>query len=826
MPKDIEPRSELDFDEASGLGFIRFFDSDGSLLDGSGGLDCLLSGFQHGQKQVRLSPRYADLLALVAEYGGRWMPRQGFAIREDGVPDLKRALQAYPQAIAPAETARARDIRADGKPLVIAQEVELGDDETLFRTAQFVGGNSAEKVPAEEVVRQSATKTWVRVGSRFYRRPELTDKEIEDAPRMHEAPLRGDDVPFFFAKQLAQLQQGGGRVLLGPRAAKASVVDSDWLPDLSVALNDQGRLKLGVTFRTGSFRITQGQVQASKRRAYIPVADGTWVRNDKATQATVTEALKRIPDMTEIPDALGYEAPAFTLPLIQETFAAVGTVNLAESAQAFRRKLEDFEQIERAQLPHGLKATLRPYQQSGYDWLTFLRRYGLRGVLADDMGLGKTLQALAIILAEMESGAREPALVVCPASVTNVWKAEIEKWCVGVLPWVLTGSNREAFFKTPWPRTIAITSYSMIARNADSFKQITWSYVVLDEAHRIKNPSAVSTKACKGLLSRHRLAVTGTPIQNRLIELWSIFDFLMPKYLGTATRFQREYEVPITSQQDQEAASRLRKRVDPFKLRRVKQQVAKDLPPLTQQVLQVAMVEPQQQMYDQIVRDTAPALIKQLKGGASSSIQVLEKLLRLRQVAAHPKLLDAELPLDDMSGKFESMKETLEDAVEDGQKVLVFSQWTSMANLITRYLDARNIKYAYLDGKTPTQKREAVVAGFQSPSGPQVMVLSLLAGGEGITLTEASIVILFDRWWNPALEDQAIARAHRIGQSVPVTAYILEAKGTIEERLADLLRRKKALSSEIISVDEAEKRISKDDLLTLLQEELTAAQAE
>jgi superfamily II DNA or RNA helicase len=820
MVDELNPRSEIVFDPSAGIGFVKFFAPDGTLLDGACGLDGLVSGFNWGGRRARFHRKFAPVLSVIAEHGGRWQPGRGFAIREEAYPDLKRAFAAFPEELTPAGPKHEPDFEVENQPVRLVQYVELRDEEMLEREASFASPRDGRKLPTDDVIRQASHGSWVRVGTTFYRRPDLSDEELQEVPNLSEHPLRGDAVPYFFARQLAELQRDG-RVVLGPRASAAKVDTNDWMPSLSVRVSDEGRLKLGLSYAAGEHVVSAGQARNAAHREYIPVAPATWVKNDKRKQADVARAMEAIPEI--VSDADGYEAPAFVLPIVQERFAPIGRLELAASAQQFRRQLEDFNQIESAPLPRGLKASLRPYQKAGYDWLYFLRRYGLRGVLADDMGLGKTLQTCAVLLAEFEAGAREPALVVCPASVVNVWKAEIERWCAGVTPVVVNSRSRE--LASPRPRTVAIASYNAITKGSQAFQSVHWSYVVLDEAHRIKNPDTSNSRVCKALVARHRLAVTGTPIQNRLLELWSLFDFLMPGYLGSATSFGREYEVPITHQKDVEAQERLRKRIGPFKLRRLKQQVASDLPPLSQQLVPVSMVEEQRKLYDQYVRRSAPGLIEELNAGRSSAMHVLEKLLRLRQIAAHPRLVDGASPIDQTSGKFEAMKEIVESALEDEQRVLVFSQWASMASIICEYLRGKGISYSYIDGKTPVSERAELTRQFQASGGPQVMVLSLLAGGEGITLTAASVVILFDRWWNPALEDQAIARAHRIGQSTPVSAYVLETKDSVEERLADLLCRKKALSDGVVSIDEAVKRVSREELLDLLRAELEAAEA-
>jgi SNF2 family DNA or RNA helicase len=597
------------------------------------------------------------------------------------------------------------------------------------------------------------------------------------------------------------------------------------MPDVAVDVRAD-RLQLDVGFKTGPHRVTyQAAVEAGNRR-YVPLAKDTWAKNDRAARRRVDEALDDIPNLKRDPHTGACEAPAYALPVLQEAFAALGSLSLSESARILLDKLHDFRQIDRVQPPVALKATLRSYQQHGLNWLCFLRKYGLSGILADDMGLGKTIQTLSAILACHETGQIDASLVVCPASVTAVWKQEVERWCEGVKPVILTAHNRDKYMRDFPPRTVAIASYAMVARSADQLGQRVWNYLVLDEAHRVKNHTTASAKACKALLARHKLAVTGTPIQNRLQDVWSLYDSIMPGHLGKdVASFQRRFGTPIEKQKDEAAADRLRKRIDPFKLRRLKTEVAADLPSLHQQVLSVNLLPAQRTLYRDLVHQIIPEGIEALRdpGRRGSPLVALESLLRLRQVCAHPKLLDRSLPLLGTSAKFDELRDLLDDLLRAKHKTLVFTQWKQMGDLICEHLRDEQIPHGMLDGSVPTERRAALVRDFQRKDGPPVLVVSLLAGGEGITLTEADTVIMYDRWWNPAVEDQAIARAHRIGQQRPVSAYILESKNTIEQRLATMLGAKKGLAEDLIHVDAAEKRIDRDDLLAVLQDELRSA---
>ena len=809
----------MSYDAQQGMLYVALRDRDGNDVDGSRGVDALVGKFDHRGKTVRLPAATAELLAQIAEHGGRWQPGRGFAVRDDDVPDILHAFRTL--AAGPIESPEVKALTIDERPIALAELVELDGDERLRRTVAFRDATGTRDIPAAIVTKQSG-RAWIRTEHGFFGRPKLTKAELEQTPAAPQT-LSGDDVPYFLAKQIVEAQRQGRNVILGPRAANAHIASGDWLPEVAVEVTDD-RLHLDVAFKAGDVRVPwQAAIDAGNRR-YVPLANDTWAKNDRAARKRVEQALDEIPELKRDPQTGRCEAPAYALPVVQETFATFGTLNLSESARVLRDQLLDFRRIERVAPPRSLRATLREYQQHGLNWLCFLRKYGLAGILADDMGLGKTVQTLAAILAAHEAGQLDASLVVCPASVIGVWEQEIARWCDGVKPVVLTSQNRTAYMRDFPPRTIGIASYASVARNAEQFGEKVWNYVVLDEAHRVKNHTTATAKACKSLLARHKLAVTGTPIQNRLRDVWAVFDSILPGHLGdNVGAFEKSFGTPIEKHDDEAAAARLRKRIDPFKLRRLKTEVAKDLPPLNQQVRAVRMLDEQQQLYRDLVQEIVPAGIEALRN-RGGPLDVLEKLLRLRQICAHPKLLDKTLPLYGSSAKFDELRDLLEECLEAEHKVLVFTQWKQMADLIREHLAAEQIAHGMLDGSVPADARAALVKNFQRADGPPVLIVSLLAGGEGITLTQADTVIMYDRWWNPAIEDQAIARAHRIGQQRPVTAYILETRGTIEQRLAAMLASKKELAADLIHVDAAEKRITRDDLLAVLLAELDAVE--
>lgn len=450
-----------------------------------------------------------------------------------------------------------------------------------------------------------------------------------------------------------------------------------------------------------------------------------------------------------------------------------------------------------------LESVLRPYQKQGVAWLQFLRENGFGGILADEMGLGKTLQTLAFlrVVREKEPGAA-PMLIVCPTSLVFNWLAEAKKFTPELKVLALHGPERHAAFAQINESDIVITSYALARRDADRYREFEFDTVVLDEAQHIKNRQTQNAQAVKAVKSKHRLVLTGTPLENSVLDLWSIFDFLMPGYLGTAKDFRERYELPIAKARDASAQQRLARRLRPFLLRRLKKDVAADLPARIEQVSFAELTPEQRGVYQQVIEASRKEVLEAVgaQGLAKSRIVVLTALLRLRQVCCDLRLLNLDnIDPATASGKLEMFAELLEEAIDGGHRVLVFSQFVKMLALLKEKLAAEGMEFCYLDGSTTN--RGAVVERFQNSTIP-VFLISLKAGGVGLNLTGADTVIHFDPWWNPAVEDQATDRAHRIGQSKVVTSYKLITRDTVEEKILLLQNRKREIIRSTISGDE------------------------
>ncbi|MGL6161903.1 DEAD/DEAH box helicase [Microbulbifer sp.] len=490
-----------------------------------------------------------------------------------------------------------------------------------------------------------------------------------------------------------------------------------------------------------------------------------------------------------------------------------------EERRALARQLKNLKGVEAVAPPQGLNAELRHYQQEGLNWLGFLHRFRFGGILADDMGLGKTLQTLAFILHLKESGELpEAALIVAPTSLLGNWLHEAEKFTPGLRAVVSHGTDRKPKLRKLADYDLVITSYALAQRDAEILAPYPFSLLVLDEAQAIKNPRAKVSQALRNYSAAQRLCLTGTPLENHLGEFWAQFDFLMPGLLGNDKSFNRLYRNPIEKHGEETRQRQLRNRTAPFMLRRTKGQVAGELPPKTEIVQSVTLGSGQQKLY-QTVRASMEKEVRKLlqnKGLAKSHIQVLDALLKLRQICCDPALVKIPSAVKvKQSAKLEALLEMLEEMLAEGRKILLFSQFTSMLSIVERELDRRGIAHSKLTGRT--RKRDEAIDRFQSGEVP-LFLISLKAGGFGLNLTAADTVIHYDPWWNPAAENQATDRAHRIGQQKAVFVYKLIAEGTIEERIQELQQRKQSLADALLSGEgSALSRLNGEEILELFR---------
>ncbi len=468
----------------------------------------------------------------------------------------------------------------------------------------------------------------------------------------------------------------------------------------------------------------------------------------------------------------------------------------------------------------GLKLELRPYQLQGVGWLQYLREQHLAGILADDMGLGKTAQVLAHLLIEKHAGRLDgPALVVMPTSLVANWQAESNRIAPGLRVLTLQGSERSRHFGRIASHDVVFTTYPLLWRDIATLRAQPWHLLILDEAQMVKNAGSRAAGALRDLQARHRLCVTGTPLENHLGELWAHFDFLMPGFLGDARSFSQQWRKPIESGGETLRAQLLAQRVRPFILRRRKQDVATELPPKTEVILRVTLQGQQRDLYEsvRVAADEQVRKVLKRQGFAGAQIAILDALLKLRQVCCDPRLVKGEnTPSTRERAKIEMLQGMLPELVAEGRRMLIFSQFTEMLSLVELELIDLGLPYLMLTGDTAPSQRGEVVRQFQAKAVP-ILLLSLKAGGVGLNLTAADTVIHLDPWWNPAVEQQATDRAHRIGQDQPVFVYKLVVEGSIEEKMLALQARKAALADGVLGTDPATaSKFSVDDLHGLL----------
>ena len=483
------------------------------------------------------------------------------------------------------------------------------------------------------------------------------------------------------------------------------------------------------------------------------------------------------------------------------------------------QKLTDFETLEEIDLPQNFIGNLRPYQKAGYNWFHFLKNYHFGGCLADDMGLGKTIQALALLQKHKEdteaAGSKSTSLIIMPTSLIYNWLNEAKKFTPQLRLMVHTGAFR---YKSPevfGNYDVIVTTYGISRIDIELFTSFFFDYVILDESQNIKNPSSKSYQAVRQLKSRFKLILSGTPVENSVNDLWTQMSFINPGLLGIQHYFQNEFVTPIEKKKDEDKARKLQALIKPFVLRRTKEQVATELPPKTETLFYCQMSDEQASVYEEVKSEYRNELLKSLEDGtyAKTQIQVLQGLIKLRQIANHPSMIDSEYEGD--SGKFEDVVHTLANVLDGGHKVLIFSQFVKQLTIYRNYFNDKGIPYAYLDGST--QNRGDVVKQFQEDEKTRVFLISIKAGGVGLNLTEADYVFILDPWWNPAVEQQAIDRTHRIGQTKNVFIYKFITKDSVEEKILALQQRKLSVARALITTEESFiKSLTAEDIKEIL----------
>lgn len=638
----------------------------------------------------------------------------------------------------------------------------------------------------------------------------------------------------FSAQAVPRLRAMGWRVEISEGYQCRVVEGAKWYADLQPSTEEDTNwfeLELGVDvdgrkvdllplllelLQTSSGAGLDALLRRAKRFTAVPVGDRSYL----AVPAERLQAILRV--VRELYEVEGSGEGTLRIPelvpsYLDELDAALGEAELELRGQvdlrARRATLSRDAELPQVPAPPELRATLRPYQQEGLNWLQNLRAHGAGGILADDMGLGKTLQTIAHIVTEKAAGRLpHPVLVVAPTSLVGNWKRELDRFAPNLEVLVLHGPKRHERFRRIGSCDVVISTYPLVLRDAEVYARHRFQLQILDEAHTVKNVRSQIHQAVKAIDAELRLCITGTPLENNLEELWALFDFLMPGLLGSAERFRGAFRVPIERMGDEGRLEALRRRVAPFILRRMKDTVAKDLPPKTEIVRTVDINGSQRDLYESI-RLAAHAAVRKVvkkKGIAASTIDILSALMKLRQVCCDPRLVPVpSARAVEESAKYEALMEMLEEMLPRGRRVLVFSQFTSMLRLISEGLRQRGVRHVSLTGATPD--RQAMVDAFQQGRA-EVFLISLKAGGAGLNLTRADTVIHYDPWWNPAAQAQATDRAYRIGQTRPVFVYNLIVGGSVEERMMGLQRRKQNLANSILCAGDPSLELTESDV--------------
>jgi superfamily II DNA or RNA helicase len=761
-----------------------------------------------GDRFFRISQKNRHTLGQLANLDPRFDLQKGFVFPERDVPEILTYLR--PKASVEFSGASKR-IYVDERPLEFEHEVAQVQEDLEVKTS-LVSPDSKIRIDTPQDAKFTEGSKYVHASKGYFRKPQ--ERQFKALPEeVGKTRLRGDQIPFFLLHDLKRIASEP-RSRIATDVQSQRVITAQFQPKVSLQV-DGPWIWFDVRYEAEKFRVGYHEMERLDASRNFMRQGDSWIQADKKTHTLVADRIERIPEVENVEDR--FRTRTYHFNEVQSLLGEVASLDISEAYARFLKSLEDFSQIEEHLLPYSLKGTLRTYQKHGYDWLTFLQKYGLNGILADEMGLGKTIQAIAKLLDSHSGGQQGTSLVVCPPSVLSSWQDDLRKFTspVDFRIGLYIGSNRQRILGDLHHYDAIFTTYNIVTRDIGILSKLTWQYVVLDEAQKIKNTETATAKACKRLLGKHKLALTGTPIENRLSELWSIYDFLMPSYLGTQAYFRDRFEIPIMKKGDRGAQEKLRRRVSPFKLRREKTLVASELPPKIPMERYCELTPEQAQLYKRFAtteRDRIAALPgEKVRIDAS----VLTAILRLKQICCHPSLVTGDsTEIYERSGKLEAFKEVLDEITDNGEKALVFSQFTAMHSILRRVLDDKQLPYFYLDGSTPLKERARLKDAFQRGEVP-FFLISLQAGGLGMTLTEANCVVHYDRWWNPAVEDQATDRVHRIGQDKPVKVFRIHTLGTIDQRIDELQAKKKDLFNSVIEVDQIRKEVTREELLAL-----------
>jgi superfamily II DNA or RNA helicase len=755
---------------------------------------------------VQFDARHREIARILGP-DGLGVPRGAEAPLLEGLAAVAPMLTVHSDIGGGAGAAEA--IPADHRPHLHLSPIEGG---LTLELAIHPFGEGGPQLPPG----QGRATLFTEIGGRAVRCTRDRDAERNAAQAvLAQCPvLEGDtgwswclDDPELALTALEQLHAMGEAVALDwPEGKRIALSAEAQLRQMRVAISKQGDwLALG-----GGLPLDDGRVLAMRELLELAAAaKGRFVRLGENDYLVLSQALRR-----RLDNLRGLTDDGRFHPLAAPAIAELMDGMEVDSGPAWRNLLDRLATMRELepQVPSTLQAELRDYQAEGYRWLARLAHWGAGACLADDMGLGKTVQALALILSRAPKG---PSLVLAPTSVCGNWIDEAQCFAPTLQPRRFGPGDRGAMLQEAGPFDLLVCSYGLLQTEGERLAGVHWETIVADEAQAFKNATTKRSQAIMRLHGGFRMITTGTPIENHLGELWNLFRFINPGLLGSLERFNQRFAIPIEAQKDQSARQRLRQLLRPFVLRRLKSEVLSELPPRTEITLQLELSDGEMALYEAMRRQALDRLEENAEANPGQQrMQLLAEIMRLRRACCHPCLAlpDSDLP----SAKLDAFSEIVEELLDNRHKALVFSQFVDHLRLIRAHLDGRGIRYQYLDGSTPEPQRRAAVAAFQAGEG-DLFLISLRAGGAGLNLTAADYVIHMDPWWNPAVEDQASDRAHRIGQERPVTVYRLVAKDTIEERILKLHAAKRDLADGLLAGAEDGGRLSYADMLALVR---------
>lgn len=781
---------------------------------------------EYGYRQIVETPREiisyvpdAAHLAMLSALRDRQLETQSSGIVETAFsPALLHYLRKQPGIH---ESKQLADIQISEEALEPGCEIDFFPQRGIFVRTGYKSPNGDGLMLAAEL-QQKTEHGYVKIGATYYpvatSVPEETRRWLQRS--IHHIPI--SQVPEFYIRDLAYLRRELGAVV-SERAQQLSIETTRLTPVIYLNKEDGGWLSFNVAYEVKGKLIPHEQLWISRNKEYFRLDDDTWIPVNANLLRRTQEALEK----TEgIPNpATGYQVPASQFAALEDLVDRLGGQSeMTASYQEFLEQLNQFTLDENFPLKpdteselRRMNVRLRPYQRAGISWMVWLQENRLHGLLADDMGLGKTLQSiLTMRFAYDESGANEPSLIIAPLSVMTHWERELERFFSETPVYRYHGSNRTLAPLRRGGRMVVLSTYDTVRSSIYQLAQFSFYYVILDEATAIKNTDSKRSKAIKSLNSLHRLSLTGTPVENRPAELWSLYDFLMPGHLGSFGTFERTFEGQIIAG-NTVASKRLGRRIRPFLLRRMKEEVARDLPEKIEMDEWCQLTAEQRQIYASLQDAARPTILALQSGGRIDyATSILPLLTKLKQVCDHPAILsNRKEPLHDRSEKFDWIVNRIDEILNRGEQVVVFSHFLGMLDLLENSLKAKRVELIRIDGST--QERQSLIDGFNAGDS-RVALFSIRAAGHGINVTAANHVIHADRWWNPAVENQATDRVHRIGQTKTVYVYRIMVENTLEERIDRLLRRKQEMADQIIGhAREGGGNWTREELLEILR---------